>query len=198
MKLRIFILSTVMVLVFACKKKEENQETPAPIKCRLSFTESTDTNYIPHNNSNKFNYCNGSNTWVANVTGYKKTGKTVEFGLLYVASKFGTGPFEQYTIDSLGNYRVNMHYLYGSTYDSLLIINPKANTGDTIYKNYSKKIFVVLVDKNYTFSKDGLDVAGCYHSRIIYKDGTTEDNFYKKGVGLLYWPGTGGAILNNS
>jgi len=190
MKLSNFAVLLMVIAFFSCKKKDPPHYIVEP-KCNLVYSLCPDTNYIPHKNANYFNYCSEITSWSANIKNLNVVGKTTYFDLVYANSKSGLGPTEKFSIDSAGIYHVNGHYINGNYYDSLVIINPKAINGDTIYKNKQKQISVVLVDKNYTFIHNNTPASGCYYIMMRFTNGDVEHCYYKKQVGLLYWGWSG-------
>lgn len=199
MRYLFFLMSFVLFL--SCKKKVEEDPNPT---CDIYHTVSSDTNYIPHKKGNYWNYCNevstiGWNGWSAKITFDTIIGNKMYFVRTF---NFAAGPSgagagsiligdESFNsmIDSLGNYYF-LNYRnnnIGNPKDTILLIEPSATNGDTIYKNAFANIKVVLINKNETFYL----ISGCYHSRVILNaySGTPKvvDHYFRKGIGEIYF-----------
>jgi hypothetical protein len=182
-----FCLLQVLLLV-ACKKKEEPQPEPlTSTPCPLYNTVSTDTNYIPHHRNNLWAYCSDD----INRAGYSATikwdsviGTSLYFDrLFHTSSSHAPSPYypERWRIDSQGNY-YRMTYWKQYT-DTLLLIKPSASNGDTLYSNAAKTFNVILINKNETVE----NIPGCYH--VLEQNGYEAHHYYKKGIGELYFNG---------
>ncbi|MCZ8286551.1 MAG: hypothetical protein O9353_13960 [Bacteroidia bacterium] len=88
---------------------------------------------------------------------------------------------EKWRVDSIGNY-------YRMTYfqqykDTLLLIKPTAANGDTLYRDATKNLRVILINKNETVET----IPGCYH--VLEQNGYEAHHYCKKGIGELYFNG---------
>lgn len=97
---------------------------------------------------------------------------------------------DRYFIDSLGRYySTSLNFSSGNYSDTLLLIDPQALNGDTIFSDPLANIKVVLIDKNKTVQ----NVPNCYHINIINTSNIfspVSQYYFKKGAGSLFYHGT--------
>lgn len=200
-----------LLFFYSCKKDEKN--TPqtggyqhydthpaSDTSCKLITIFSTDTNYIPHKKNNSWYYCSGYiaiapkigmvvyDTIIQNIT---------YFNITYTdPSNIVSSWTDRYFIDSVGKYySTSLNHYVGNYLDTLLLINPHASIGDTIFNDTSAKIKVVLIDNNETVQ----NVPNCYHIKIINNNASSSVSqyYFKKGVGSLFYHGTlKSAVIN--
>ncbi|MFO0355434.1 MAG: hypothetical protein ACK50A_00660 [Sphingobacteriaceae bacterium] len=172
----------------SCKKNAFTDTKNNVLLTDLNYKVTGDTNYIPHANSNVYTYGNHLSPFVCTVKNYLKTSSKISFEMEYVTDKkiFAA---DKYEIDSSGKYQALVHTFSNKTYENLIVIDPKANNGDTIFNDPVKKIFTILIEKNFTLKYNDREHPNCYYTKTSYPDGGNEVCFYKKGVGLLFWGG---------
>ncbi len=176
----------LIVLLDGCNKKKDPVITePAPSYCKLYTTVSTDTDYIPHHRDNRWGYCSGD----VNMAGYDATvtwdsviGTSLYFDrLFHTNSSHAPSAYypERWRMDSVGNY---YRMTYWNEYkDTLLLIKPSASNGDTLYRDATKHLRVILINKNETVET----IPGCYH--VLEQGDYEAHHYYKKGIGELYF-----------
>ena len=187
----LFVILAGLLLFASCKEKKK-EEVSTIADCILYETLNADTNFIPHKKNNFWDYCFQANFSVSNNS------KVIYDSLINNKYHFTiqntndpqTGVTivdYHYTIDSLNHYYLTSGA--NSFADTIRIINPVANNGDTIYKNPAKKVTVVVVNKNETYQT----IHGCYHVveiRPFDNTNTTFDyahHYYKKGLGEVFF-----------
>lgn len=188
-QLRIYYIFIFFLFVLiGCKKIETT--SPGVSDCHIYSNVNPDTNYIPHKKGNFWSYCYEGNSaagFNVNIVLDTIIGGKIYFQRVFAASNSHSPPQSipgNSVIDSLGNY-----YLVINVYsvpDTVLIIKPNAQNGDTIYKNLIKSNKVVLENKNETF----MSIPGCHHIKIIKSTSNStkvEHHYYKKGVGEIYF-----------
>ncbi|MES2513652.1 MAG: hypothetical protein V4580_05880 [Bacteroidota bacterium] len=192
-----------LVTLVSCKKNVEPEKENRT--CSLFTSLSSDTNYIPHKKNNYWQYCyEGSyvawSGWSAVITcdtvisGKAYFSRTFSFTAGHSGGGAGSaliGDSSSYysMIDNSGKYYYLKYRYQNPSHirDSIMIINPFALNGDTIYNNSLAGIKVVVINKNETF----YSIAGCYHSRVILSanSGITKivDHYFRKGLGEIYF-----------
>lgn len=207
-KLYIFTICISFLSFYSCKKTEKTpSEAPSDTHnywpstynpnasnswCKLVTSVSSDTNFIPHKKNNTWSYCSSyGNVADRNGTVIKDTfyQNKYYFEILFnFPTSHPSGPtgwLDKYVIDSLGRYYYSSSL--NNYIDTILLIDPHAINGDTIYNNISSNVKVVLINKADTVSS----FLDCYHIRIIRPNYSYPDNhYYKKGLGDLFYMGT--------
>ena len=194
-----YILTSALLIFISCQK----DSAPAPVQvttnpsslktCNFQPAISYDTNYIPHKLNSKWGYCFCNPSicydWVATIIKDSTYSKGSNFTIKYSPYDPPHGNMiESVRIDSNGVYHSLMLYAGpGNGLDTVIIIDPRANNGDTIYKNYVKDVYTILIDKNATYLlNNNTQITNCYRINIVCPlKNTTINNYYRKGIGLL-------------
>lgn len=183
-----FVFLFLIITLIGCKKDPNlNPYKPKPNCDKIYNIVSTDTNYIPHKKNNGWNYCSGN----IDMAGYTSgvildtiiQNKIIFDRLFHTDSQhtIHANSVCRVMIDSTGNYYQMTDYPYFT--DTLLLINPSAQNGDTIYFNSLINLKVVLINKNETLE----GITDCYHSRVISPNYVSTDYYFKKGIGQLFY-----------
>jgi len=196
---RVLVYFLLVVVISSCTKKPLEDEQPfAP--CQLYTEVSSDTNYIPHKKNNYWRYCLGGwSGWDAKIILDTVIGNKLYFVRTFQftpghsgggAGNSMMGDRSNYSvIDASGKYYFLKSRFVNSLMpqDTVLIINPSAANGDTIYNSSIANVKVVLVNKSETF----YSVPDCYHSRVILNANSNSkkivDHYFKKGLGEIYF-----------
>jgi hypothetical protein len=189
MKVTNFIIASIAVALFACKK----DPSVAPVKqrvCKLQLMETGDTNYIPFSNSNSFEYCDTKTEYVSKAT---RLSRSVKFDLSFEVNYYHQKStiVEHYRIDSLGNYFVDNLFSSMAAPDTICLIKPTALAGDTIWKkkNGNYLYYVICIGKNESVTCRDVNVTGCYRTRNNLFSNGIEDWYFKKGFGPVIYRG---------
>lgn len=190
--------------VISCKKNVEPEEENR--SCALFVSVSSDTNFIPHKKNNYWDYCYEQNHAVGNnsvVIFDSIVNNAIQFKIKNTkSSKNGTQiRYLNYTVDAQNNFYCSESYFDTIPFiqaNSIKLIDPSANNGDTIFNNQIAGIKVILINKNETYKS----IVGCYHSLEIRPNSNNSnyfellDHYYKKGIGEIF-SGFNSTYLNN-
>lgn len=197
--INISVFLGLVLVCYSCKKDtgpSSDISTGTSVgNCKLTNYVSPDSNYIPHKLNNQWSYCSCSSQncygWSSEVRIDTFYNKEQHFSIRYTpAQPLPTGFTEQIIVDSNNVYTSINCYSTSPNIDTVLIINPKANNGDTIFKNEAKQIYTVLINKSDVFSDGNITIQNCYHIKIYSINfSRVFDNYYKKGVGFLNFNG---------
>lgn len=185
----LFIGFSLSIVFIGCTKDVDTNPYVPYNYCQFYSKISSDTSYIPHKKKNSWAYCSGDINyagWNAGISLDTIINNQVYFDRTYYTNS-SHAPYSyvinKSIIDSSGNYFSITNQ--SGYFDTLLLIKPNALNGDTIYNNQFTHVKIVLKNNNETVGT----VTNCYHSLVIYPNGFSENHFFKKGIGELYYCG---------